>query len=63
MPYPSIIDTDGSALASLTGQVSPNAVPTTLVLDRQGRVAGRVLGLAEPSTLRSMITDVLAESS
>lgn len=63
MPYPSIVDTDGSALASLSGQVSPNAVPTTLVLDRQGRVAGRVLGLAERSTLRAMVSGVLAEPS
>jgi hypothetical protein len=36
-------------------------VPTTVVLDRSGKVAGRILGLADPSTLRSMIDELLAE--
>ena len=34
-----------------------NAVPTTIVLDREGMVAGRILGLADPSTLRSMVDE------
>ena len=63
--YPSILDVnDGSVRLSFAGQVAPNAVPTTLVLDREGRVAARISGLlTEPSVLRSMITDTLAESS
>ena len=63
--YPSILDAnDGSTRLAFAGQVAPNAVPTTLVLDRQGRVAARISGLlTEPSTLRAMITDTLAESS
>jgi len=61
--YPSIIDAnDGSTRLAFAGQVAPNAVPTTLVLDREGRVAARISGLlTEPSTLRAMITDTLAE--
>ena len=61
--YPSILDVnDGSVRLAFAGQVAPNAVPTTLVLDQQGRVAARISGvISEPSVLRSMITDVLAE--
>lgn len=62
--YPSVLDVgSGSVRLAFAGQVAPNAVPTTIVLDRQGRVAARISGLiSEPSVLRSMITDVLAES-
>lgn len=62
--YPSVIDTnDGRVQLAFAGQVAPNAVPTTLVLDREGRVAARIAGLvSEPSVLRSMITDTLAEA-
>jgi thiol-disulfide isomerase/thioredoxin len=63
--YPSILDVnDGSVRLAFAGQVAPTATPTTLVLDQQGRVAARISGLvSEPSVLRSMITDVLAEDS
>ncbi|MFN4001672.1 TlpA family protein disulfide reductase [Microcella sp.] len=63
--YPSILDVnDGAVRLAFAGQVAPTAVPTTLVLDQQGRVAARIAGLvSEPSVLRSMITDVLAEAS
>lgn len=62
--YPSVIDTnDGRVQLAFAGQVAPNAVPTTLVLDREGRVAARIAGLvSEPSVLRSMIADTLAEA-
>lgn len=61
VPYPSLADTDGAAIAALQGTVPINAVPTTVVLDRSGKVAGRILGLADPSTLRSMVDELLAE--
>lgn len=53
--YPSIDDADGKAIAQLQGLVAINAVPTTLVLDTDGRVAARVVGRVEPSTLDSLI--------
>ena len=61
--YPSILDVnDGRVRLAFAGQVAPTAVPTTLVLDREGRVAARIAGLvSEPSVLRSMIADTLAE--
>ncbi|MDO8106492.1 TlpA disulfide reductase family protein [Isoptericola sp. b441] len=62
LTYPSIQDTDGSAIASLQGTVPLRAVPTTVLLDRQGRVAARILGMADPSTLRTLVADLLGES-
>ncbi|WP_245702913.1 TlpA family protein disulfide reductase [Arthrobacter subterraneus] len=59
--YPSIDDTDGAVLLAMSDYVPAQAVPTTLVLDRQGRVAGRIIGLAEKSTLDALITDAVAE--
>ena len=63
--YPSILDVnDGAVRLAFAGQVAPTAVPTTLVLDQEGRVAARIAGLvSEPSVLRSMISDTLAEAS
>lgn len=62
--YPSIIDTNGQAQLAFATNVPPNAVPTTLVLDRQGRVAARVLGqLKDASILTTLINDVAAEKS
>ncbi len=60
--YPSIIDTNGQAQLAFATNVPPNAVPTTLVLDRQGRVAARVLGqLKDASILTTLIADIAAE--
>ena len=61
VPYPSIADTDGAAIAALQGAVPVQAVPTTVVLDREGRVSARILGLASSSTLRALVDDALAE--
>jgi thiol-disulfide isomerase/thioredoxin len=63
--YPSILDaqTNSVQLAFAgVGAVAPNAVPTTLVIDREGRVAARISGLiAEPGILAAMIDRVIAE--
>ena len=61
--YPSIIDADKAAVQlAFAGSVAPNAVPTTLVIDRQGRVAARISGLIrDQSILAGMIDTVVAE--
>jgi thiol-disulfide isomerase/thioredoxin len=63
--YPSIVDTnDGAVQLALAGTIAPNAVPTTIVLDKQGRIAARVLGgLDGPSTLKTLISDAVAEQA
>lgn len=62
VPYPSLHDTDGVAVAALAGIVPLQAVPTTVLLDREGMVAARILGLVDPSTLRTLVDDLLAEA-
>ncbi|MFC7401211.1 TlpA family protein disulfide reductase [Citricoccus sp. GCM10030269] len=61
--YPSLEDRGGQVLLAMTDYVPPQAVPTTIVLDRQGRVASRILGVADPSTLKSLITTVVEETA
>lgn len=63
--YPSILDVDsGEAKLAFTGSVPPNAVPTTIVLDAQGRVAARILGqLQDRTILDTLIRDTVAESA
>ncbi len=63
LSYPSMFDQDNSLVLSFGGQLPPNAVPTTLVLDRQGRVAARALDAVDRSRLLGMIEPVLAEKS
>ena len=63
IPYTSILDADTAAVQlAFAGSVAPNAVPTTIVVDGEGRVAARISGLIrDPGILASMIDTVLAE--
>ncbi|GAA4699871.1 Thiol-disulfide isomerase or thioredoxin [Promicromonospora umidemergens] len=61
VPYPSIGDRSGRVVAELNGVVPLQAVPTTVVVDKDGMVAARVIGQIERSTLESLVEDVLAE--
>lgn len=63
--YPSVIDVNDGRVKLAFAQVTPiQATPTTLVLDRDGRVAARVIGqLASASILSTLVDDTLAESS
>jgi hypothetical protein len=40
--------------------VPPAAIPSTLVIDRSGRIAGRVIGGVTYPSLNSMLTKVTA---
>lgn len=59
--YPSFEDRNGNILLAMTDYVPPQAVPTTLVLDKEGRVSARILGIAEHSTLRALINTAREE--
>ncbi|GAA1124459.1 TlpA disulfide reductase family protein [Arthrobacter flavus] len=61
IPYPSLDDQDGGVLLAMTSYVPPQAVPTTLVIDKEGRVSARILGLADKTTLGALIETALAE--
>jgi thiol-disulfide isomerase/thioredoxin len=58
--YPSLRDDGGGTLLALRGKA--NTTPTTLVLDRKGRIAARVSGPVTAATLRGLVNDVLGES-
>jgi thiol-disulfide isomerase/thioredoxin len=62
--YPSILDANSASVQlAFSGSVGPNATPTTLVMDGEGRVAGRISGLIrDPAILSAMIDKVLAEA-
>ncbi|WP_375000131.1 TlpA family protein disulfide reductase [Aeromicrobium sp. CTD01-1L150] len=63
VPYPSISDSGGTLLREFAEPLPAVAVPTTYVLDRQGRVAVRVLDQVTYSTLTALIEDVQAEGA
>ncbi len=58
VPYPSIFDADGSTLLGFRDTLPPDAIPSTLVIDPRGRVAARVLGPVDESTLVGLVHDV-----
>lgn len=56
--YPSIYDPSGDTLLAFQGTIGPNAIPSTLVIDAQGRVAATVLGgLTSATTLVDLVHD------
>jgi thiol-disulfide isomerase/thioredoxin len=58
MPYPSIYDPNGEQLLGFRATLPASAIPSTLVIDRQGRVAARVLGTISRRTLEQLASDV-----
>jgi thiol-disulfide isomerase/thioredoxin len=62
VPYPSIEDAKGTILPTIPG-VPPAALPSTVVIDRQGRIAARVIGAADEVELRRIVTSVTSEAA
>ena len=61
--YPSMLDKEGLAVSALSGLLPPQAVPSTVVLDANGRPAARVVGIVDRSTLDGLIADVIDDES
>ncbi len=59
IPYPSLYDDDGTVAARFP--VPPSTLPSTLVLDRQGRVAARFTGEVTYSQLSDVVNQLIAE--
>jgi thiol-disulfide isomerase/thioredoxin len=55
--YPSIYDPSGKLLLGFRGQISASAIPSTLVIDKNGKVAARVIGEVTKQTLLGMVKD------
>ena len=60
VPYPSIYDQGGRTLLAFRGTLTANSIPSTVIIDEQGRVAARVLGEVSKSTLVGLVEDVQA---
>jgi thiol-disulfide isomerase/thioredoxin len=63
IPYPNVIDADGRLQLLFAGSLPPQAIPSTLVIDRQGRVAARALGKVSESSIRGMVEPLLTEKA
>ena len=59
IPYPTIID--DAILAGFKGSLPANAIPSTVILDKQGRVAARISGVVTVASLSQLIERVSAE--
>jgi len=62
VPYPSIYDQQGRTLLAFRGTLSPNAIPSTVVIDDRGRVAASIIGETTKATLVGLVQDVMAKS-
>ena len=60
MTYPSIVDSEGAILPTIPG-VPPAALPSTVILDREGRIAVRIIGEADATQLPTLVAQVAAE--
>jgi thiol-disulfide isomerase/thioredoxin len=58
--YPSLYDQAGRIALSFRG-IPPNAVPSTLIIDRRGNVAARAIGSVSYTSLRDLVTKLAAE--
>jgi thiol-disulfide isomerase/thioredoxin len=63
VPYPSLHDPDGEVVVRFNRTVPPGAVPFTLILDRQGRIAVRVIGEVSEKQLRDALAPLVAEQA
>lgn len=61
--YPSVVDSDGSLQLLFRDTLPPAAIPSTVVVDAQGRVAARAIGEVDRSRLLGIIEPVMAERS
>lgn len=58
--YPSFDDPSGIVLAQLGGTVPIGAVPTTIIVDRNGIVRARMIGRIDFLTLQGLVDDAVA---
>lgn len=56
--YDTVLDVDGAPVQlAFSGSAAPNATPSTIVLDRRGRVSARILGPVDASVLETLVRD------
>jgi thiol-disulfide isomerase/thioredoxin len=60
VPYVNLYDPDGALLLKFSGQLPASAIPSTLLVDPQGRVAARIIGETTEATLVGLVEDLAA---
>lgn len=63
LDYPSLYDQPGEVPQAFRDTVPPKAIPSTLVIDREGRIAARVIGPTTYNQLKGLVEPVLAEDT
>ena len=64
VPYPSFYSPDGRALLAFQGTLTPNSIPSFVVLDAEGRVAASIIGaLPSATTLVDLVDEVAGGGS
>jgi thiol-disulfide isomerase/thioredoxin len=58
--YPQVVDPDGRLLLAFRDTLPPQAIPSTLIVDDEGRIAARVIGPITEPRLAALLDDVLA---
>ncbi|MDD2818142.1 MAG: TlpA disulfide reductase family protein [Candidatus Nanopelagicales bacterium] len=59
--YPSLVDTGGELVLRFAGNLNPSAIPSTLLVDKQGRVAASILGKVTEAMLTGLIKGLQRE--
>ncbi|WP_433546268.1 TlpA family protein disulfide reductase [Streptomyces sp. CA-294286] len=60
--YPSLYDPDGKLMLRFPkGSLNPQAIPSTIVIDKDGKIAARSLAALSEKKLRKMIDPLMAE--
>lgn len=60
LPYPSIVDAEGTLLPTIPG-VPPASLPSTVIVDREGRIAATIVGPADQTELSTLVESVVTE--
>jgi thiol-disulfide isomerase/thioredoxin len=63
LPYLNIADPDGSVALAFSGSLPPNAIPSTLVIDRRGRLAVRIVGPTTQPRIEALLSPLIAEKT
>ncbi|MFI9603166.1 MULTISPECIES: TlpA family protein disulfide reductase [Streptomyces] len=62
VPYPSLYDPTGKLMLRFQkGTLNPQMIPTTIIVDRDGKIAARALQALSEDKLRKMLDPVVAE--
>lgn len=62
VPYPSLFDPTGKLMLRFPkGSLNPQSIPSTIAIDRHGRIAARSIGPLAEEDLRKMVQPLIAE--